>query len=43
MYELMEGLGKEGEGEGDSGNEKFCINLNLLGRLGLGMIESGKD
>ena len=41
MYELMEGLGKEGEGV--SGNEKFCINLNLLGRLGLGMIESGED
>ena len=41
MYELIEGLGWEGEG--DKGNKKFCINLNLPGHPDLGIIERGED
>lgn len=37
--ELMEGLGKRGRGE--MGYEKFCTNLYLPGRPGLGIMDMG--
>ena len=41
IAELMEGKGLVAFG--DDGNEKFCTNLNLPGRPGLGIKESGDD
>ena len=41
MAWLTETLGKQGEG--DSGKEKFCIILNLSGRPGFGISDSGDD
>jgi hypothetical protein len=41
MDELMDGLGLEGDRA--MGKEKFCTSLNLPGRPGLGIMESGDD